>query len=139
MSRIKRLVRPEPHASNWKAAIPAIALAAATLVGCAQTAVAAQGTGASTDTTHAIADFASCKKPEYPKLALSNRVTGTVSLSFLVGTDGAVRDSKVKKSSGDATLDEAARLAIQKCRFSPAKAGGKPVEDWVPVQYVWAM
>ena len=142
MSRIKRLVRPETQASNWKAAVPAIALAVASLVGCAQTAVAGQspaGAAAAGKTTHAVADFASCEKPHYPKLALSNKVTGTVTLNFLVATNGAVRDSKVKKSSGDASLDEAARLAIAKCTFVPARANGKLIEEWVPVQYVWSM
>jgi D-alanyl-D-alanine endopeptidase (penicillin-binding protein 7) len=146
MSRIKRLVRPEAQASSWKAAVPAIAIAVASLVGCVQTAVAGQAPGQAVDgsatsgaTTRAIANFASCKKPEYPKLALSNKVTGTVTLGFLVGTDGAVRDSTVKKSSGDTSLDEAARLAIAKCSFLPAKAGGKPVEEWAQVQYVWSL
>ncbi|MET0983176.1 MAG: energy transducer TonB, partial [Telluria sp.] len=142
MSRIKRLVRPEKQASNWKAAVPAIALAVATLAGCAQTAVAGQGTGdaaTSNHTTRAIADFASCAKPVYPKEALRARKTGTVTLGFLVGTDGAVRDSNVKHSSGDTSLDEAARLAIARCTFSPARADGKPVEEWAQVQYVWSL
>ena len=142
MSRIKRLVRPDTQAANWKAAVPAIALAVASLVGCAQTAVAGQATPApatSGGTTTAIANFSSCEKPHYPRLALSNKVTGTVSLGYLVGTDGKVRESVVKKSSGDTSLDEAARLAIAKCTFSPAKKNGKPVEEWADVKYVWAL
>ena len=142
MSRIKRLVRPDTHASNWKAAVPALALALASLVGCAQTAVAGQAPAepaAAGTTTRAIADFASCKKPEYPKAALAAKLSGTVTLGFLVGTDGAVRDSTVRKSSGDTSLDEAARLAISKCRFTPATAAGKPVEEWAQVQYVWSL
>jgi D-alanyl-D-alanine endopeptidase (penicillin-binding protein 7) len=141
MSRIKRLVRPDTQASNWKAAVPAIALAVASLVGCAQTAVAGQtpGDSAASVQTKPIADFSSCKKPEYPKEALARRVQGTVTLGFLIDTNGAVADTAIRKSSGDASLDEAARAAIAKCRFTPAVAGGKPARAWVPVQYVWSM
>ena len=142
MSRIKRLVRPETQASNWKAAVPALVLAVASLAGCAQTALTGQGPAgpaASSTATSAVADFASCARPEYPMRALRDGVTGTVTLNYLVGTDGIVRDSNVKKSSGDVSLDEAARLAIGKCRFSPATADGRPVQAWVPVQYVWTL
>lgn len=142
MSRIKRLVRPDTPASNWKAAVPAITLAVASLVGCAQTAVAGQAAGepaTASHTTHPIADFSSCQKPMYPKAALANKITGTVTLGYLVGTNGSVRDSTVKKSSGYSSLDEAARLAIAKCKFAPATSSGKPVEEWAQVQYVWSL
>jgi bla regulator protein BlaR1 len=142
MSRIKRLVRPDTQATNWKAAVPAIALAVASLVGCAQTAVAGQAPAeraAPADKVRALANFSSCKKPEYPQEALRNKRVGTVTLGFLVGNDGAVRESTVRKSSGDASLDEAARLAIAKCTFSPARENGKPVEEWAQVQYVWSL
>jgi TonB family protein len=62
-----------------------------------------------------------------------------VTLRFLVDTDGSVAEALVAKSSGDASLDEAARVAIAKCRFTPAMANGKPARAWVPVQYVWSM
>lgn len=147
MSRITRLLRPDTHAMNWKAALPAIGLAVACLAGCAQTAVAgAPGTGTAGTAsvkkvvrTGAVARFDSCAKPEYPQDALARKAIGTVTLGFLVGLDGSVRDSNVKKSSGDASLDEAARVAIAKCRFTPATADGEPVEEWSHVQYVWSL
>lgn len=145
MQRIKRLVRPDTQALNWKAALPAIGLAAACLAGCAQTVVAdpapnesVASASTSAATTRAIANFASCAKPVYPAEALANKVAGTVTLGYLVGTDGSVRDSAVRKSSGDRSLDETARVAIAKCSFSPALRNGKPVEKWETVQYVWA-
>jgi bla regulator protein blaR1 len=87
----------------------------------------------------AVADFNSCTKPMYPKAALAAKREGTVSIAFLIGTDGKTQDSKVAKSSGHADLDEAAREAIAKCRFSPAMKGGKTVTSWQPVQYVWTL
>lgn len=137
MQRIKRLVRPDTQALNWKAAIPVLGLSAILLVGCAQTPVA--DSAADAVTTPPLAQFNSCAKPMYPAEALAKRLQGTVTLQFKVETDGSVQDSKVMKSSGDASLDEAARVAIAKCTFTPATVNGKPKAAWAPVQYVWSV
>lgn len=139
MTRIKRLVRPDTQTSTWKAAIPVLAIAAACLAGCAQTSIAGQAPGASAaaPVKQALLDFNSCPKPHYPAEALARKAAGTVDLAFLVGVDGKVHDSKVRSSSGDASLDETARVALTKCSFSPAIANGKPVENWTSVKYVW--
>ena len=140
MTRIKRLVRPETQALNWKAAIPVLAMASACIAGCAGTG-APRGDAAAHDsvTTKPVAQFASCAKPEYTPDALARRAQGTTSLRFLIDVDGSVADAQVAQSSGDRSLDEAARAAIAKCRFTPATAGGKPARAWVPVQYVWSL
>lgn len=144
MSRIKRLVRPETQASNWRAAVPAVVLAVAMagLAGCAHTVFTGRtpnDVSAPLSTTRALADFSSCEKPRYPEAALANKRSGTVTLGYLIGVDGSVRDSAVRKSSGDPALDEAARLALAKCRFSPATANGVPIEQWETVQYLWVI
>jgi D-alanyl-D-alanine endopeptidase (penicillin-binding protein 7) len=135
MSRIKRLIRPDTQALNWKAAIPVLGLA----MGAAVFAHAAPATQASPDTedTAAVADFRSCKRPEYPAADLAAKHEGTVTLQFLIGTDGKVKESKIQKSSGHRELDRSAHEALQKCSFRPALAKGKPVEAWTAVQYVW--
>jgi protein TonB len=89
--------------------------------------------------TDAVADFNSCAKPEYPKSSQRNEETGTSTISFLIGTDGSVKDSKVTKSSGFRDLDKAALVALGKCRFKPATENGQPIEAWKPVQYVWTL
>ncbi|MFC5478944.1 M56 family metallopeptidase [Massilia suwonensis] len=139
MSRIKRLLRPETQATSWKAALPVLAMAAACIAGCAQTATRGAAPRQEALSTKPIAQFASCAKPEYTPEALAKRAEGTVTLRFLVDTDGSVADALVLKSSGDRSLDEAARVAIAKCRFTPGTAGGQPVRAWVPVQYVWSL
>ncbi len=133
--RIKRLLRPDTQALNWKAALPVLGLAAAFLAGCANTPpppkpvvyVAAR------------ADFSSCQKPEWPRASLRAEHTGTVTLRFLVGEDGRSKASEVFKSSGYPLLDEAARVGINKCSFRPATADGVPVEQWMKMQYVWTL
>lgn len=87
----------------------------------------------------ALLDFDSCAKPEYPHADVQAGHQGTVTLNFLVDQDGKVGDSKVVKSSGFSTMDEAARTALVKCRFHPATKNGKPVKDWTKVQYVWTL
>ena len=135
MHRIRRLIRPDTQALNWKAAIPVLGLAAA----CLSVYANAAPDKAKAGKTHAVADFKSCAKPVWPADSLKNENQGTVTLSFLVGADGKVKDSAIKKSSGFAPLDEAARVGIAKCRFKAATVAGRPVEDWMMMQYVWTL
>ena len=140
MSRIKRLLRPDTQALNWKAAIPVLGLAAMSVALFAQAAGApgpAPDMAAAAGKQSAVVDFRSCAKPEYPKDELRQNHQGTVTMRFLVATDGKVKDAQVGKSSGFPALDEAARSAIATCSFAPGTSDGKPVESWVNVQYVW--
>ena len=89
-----------------------------------------------TTRTAAVADVNTCK-PEYPPKSLRNEETGTSVISFLIGVDGRVIDSKVTKSSGFRDLDRAAQSALGKCQFKPAMVDGRPEQQWIPVQYVW--
>ena len=87
----------------------------------------------------AVVDFNTCAKPEWPKASLRNEETGTVTLSFLISTDGKVTDSKVVKSSGFRDLDKAAQAGIGKCKFKPPMVDGKPEQAWHTMQYVWQL
>lgn len=87
----------------------------------------------------AVVDFNTCAKPEWPKASLRNEETGTVTLSFLIGADGRVADSKIVKSSGFRDLDRAAVNGIARCRFKPAMVDGKPEQTWQQMQYVWTL
>lgn len=138
MSRIKQLVRPDTEALNWKAAIPVLGFLLAGLAGCAQTPPSSPAM-AKTDSivNMPIAKFDSCERPKYPAEALARDIQGTVTLGFLVSAEGAVRDTTLRKSSGDTSLDEAARTALAKCMFKPGTVDGKPTEQWAEVQYVW--
>ena len=84
-------------------------------------------------------DFDSCAKPQYPGADVQASHEGTVTLGFLVDGNGKVKDSKVLKSSGFETLDEAARSALAQCSFRPAVKKGKAVQQWAKIQYVWEL
>src|SRR5476649_2807318 len=64
---------------------------------------------------------------------------GTVVLAFLIGTDGTVKRSEIKKSSGFPALDTAAVEALRLCHFKPGLKDGQPLEVWAPVAYVWSL
>jgi bla regulator protein BlaR1 len=134
MSRIKRLVRPEQQGSNWKAAIPVLALATLTLAACSTVAPKADPVY-----VQPVANFQTCAKPEWPKASLRKEETGTVTLKFEIGETGEVMDSMVKNSSGHPDLDQAARNGIKKCRFIPGTIDGKPARMWMQMQYVWLL
>lgn len=79
-----------------------------------------------------------CAKPDYPKADLRAGHEGVATVLFLVAPDGAVRESKIARSSGYASLDEAARSALAKCRFTPA-GDADGAARWYPVSYVWTL
>lgn len=78
---------------------------------------------------------AGCKSPPYPREALMAEEQGNVVISVFVGTDGKVKDSKVKKSSGSRTLDRAASRSFSLCSFKPAMKNGEPQESWYDIPY----
>lgn len=84
-----------------------------------------------------VIDNKSCEQPKYPKASLLNEETGTVSLNFLIGTDGKVIDSKVENSSGSKSLDKAALQALSLCKFKPGTKDGKVEQMWVKMDFVW--
>jgi protein TonB len=87
----------------------------------------------------AVVDSNACAKPDYPKNALRNGDTGTVTLALLIGTDGRVADSKVEKSSGFRELDRAAQVGLGLCKFRPGTVDGVPQQSWTKMQYVWSL
>jgi len=89
--------------------------------------------------TAAVISASSCEKPEYPSASRRLEEEGTVTLKFLVGVDGRVKESAVDKSSGFKRLDEAARQGLSKCQFKPGTENGQPVEGWASMRYTWKL
>ncbi|WP_197427156.1 energy transducer TonB [Noviluteimonas gilva] len=84
-------------------------------------------------------EYASAPPPAYPRDAMTRRIEGTVILEVLVGVDGVPLDVRVQTSSGNRSLDEAARKHIlKKWKFKPATQDGYAVEaiGLVPVKFV---
>nr|WP_315249001.1 M56 family metallopeptidase [uncultured Duganella sp.] len=136
VQRIQHLLRPVPQSVNWKAACAMLAVAAACVSIYAQATVVEKRPPA---ITAALVDFRSCAKPVWPAGAIAAERTGMVQLAFQIDADGHVSNSKVDRSSGHSDLDEAARIGIGKCQFSPATRAGKPFATWQKMQYVWTL
>lgn len=82
---------------------------------------------------------ASCAKPDYPSASRRLEEEGTVTLKFLIGTDGRVLQAEIEKSSGFNRLDEAARNALSKCQFRPGTVDGKAEQSWASMKYTWRL
>jgi D-alanyl-D-alanine endopeptidase (penicillin-binding protein 7) len=140
MARIRRLLRPDVQALNWKAAIPVLGLAVVCAASAHAPAVHSEAAASARgETRGAVLDFQSCRKPHYPRADLAAGHQGTVTIAFMVDEQGRVADSSIAKSSGYATMDEAARSALALCSFHPALEDGKAVAQIAHVQYVWTL
>ncbi len=76
--------------------------------------------------------------PTYPIDALRAGIEGTVLLRVLVGEDGAPLEVSVERSSGNRSLDAAARnQVLRRWKFQPAVDGGRPVQAYglIPVDF----
>ncbi|HQW19398.1 MAG TPA: TonB family protein [Rhodocyclaceae bacterium] len=81
----------------------------------------------------------SCEKPEYPAASRRMEEEGTVVLRFLIDVDGRVLDSRIEKSSSYDRLDQAARVALSKCKFKAGTVDGKPEQSWANLKYTWRL
>lgn len=71
--------------------------------------------------------------PEYPAEARAEGTEGTTVLRVFINKAGEAGQVEIATSSGDATLDEAARAAVLRWRFKPAMINGMPEGMWVHV------
>ncbi len=66
--------------------------------------------------------------PVYPPASRRRGEEGTVLLELWVGADGSVSEVSIKRSSGFVRLDRAAREAVRRWRYIPARQGNRPIE-----------
>ena len=77
--------------------------------------------------------------PEYPERARRQGWQGTVLLNVLVSAEGKPQKIEITDSSGFEILDHAARAAVMRWRFHPARYGDTPLESWVRVPIVFRL
>ena len=75
--------------------------------------------------------------PHYPMDARRQKQEGTVRLRVVITVDGRVKDISVARSSGFASLDDAALDAVRRWKFVPGMQAGTPVEavGFVPIPF----
>jgi protein TonB len=79
------------------------------------------------------ADYLDNPAPAYPPLSRKLGEQGQVLLHVFVAADGHAGKVDIRDSSGFERLDRAARDAVQRWRFTPARQGDKTVAAWVLV------
>jgi TonB family protein len=73
-----------------------------------------------------------------PRPADAGRATGTTVLRIHIGADGALIDAQVEKSSGTASLDDAAVAWVKPYyRWEPAMRNCRPVDVTTFMSVVW--
>lgn len=65
--------------------------------------------------------------PKYPPDLVRKSKHGWVQLNFLIDTEGHVGEVIVVDSSGESGFEKAAKAALKKWQYKPAKLAGKPV------------
>jgi TonB family protein len=70
--------------------------------------------------------------PEFPSKALSQRVSGAVTVEYTVDSNGDPRDVRVIEATPPGVFDKAAVTAVKRWHYDPVIANGAPVE--VPVR-----
>jgi TonB family protein len=70
--------------------------------------------------------------PEFPSKALSQRVSGAVTVEYTVDSNGDPRDVRVIEATPPGVFDKAAVTAVKRWHYEPVLANGAPVE--VPVR-----
>lgn len=79
------------------------------------------------------ADYLQNPKPVYPAISRRLSEEGRVVLRVKVSNSGLPLSVDIKQSSGFVRLDDAARGAVERWKFVPAKQGGEAIEAWVLV------
>lgn len=117
---------PAPEASPRLEAVPAAPPAKAPAAAPAQSPAAPAPKAVRPDVRDATLLDSSVR---YPRTAEKGRVT----LKVLVTRDGRAATVNLEKSSGYSTLDQHALQAVKRWRFTPARQGNEPVEQWMTV------
>ncbi len=79
------------------------------------------------------ADYLDNPAPAYPPMSRRMGEQGRVVLRVYVHADGSAGQVEIRESSGFERLDRAAREAVARWRFVPARQGERPVAAWVLV------
>lgn len=72
--------------------------------------------------------------PEYPQKAFQQKLTGSVTVEFVVDVNGEPRDARVVDSDPPEVFDKAALAAVKRWRYEPVVVNNVPTE--VPTRMV---
>ena len=76
---------------------------------------------------------------EYPEAVKKARIEGLAVIEALVDLDGSVIDVDIIRSSGNRSLDQAAKAAAGETKFRPASSLDRPGLKWVTIPYRFSL
>jgi periplasmic protein TonB len=77
--------------------------------------------------------------PPYPRMSRKLKEEGTVTLKVLVKADGRVDQVEIVNSSGYKRLDDAAKKAFKRWKFSPATQAGVAIDYWYEFDFEFSL
>lgn len=111
---------------------PAAAVAAPTPTPAPQVVTVREGDVVGVNDLDVIPRITRAVKPNYPPIALRQKIQATIVLTVLVSETGDVLDVRVLRGEPRFGLNEAAIRAMRATRFSPGIKDGKRVRTWFP-------
>jgi TonB family protein len=66
--------------------------------------------------------------PDFPPKALAQNLSGSVTVTFVVDTNGDPRDIRVVEATPAGIFDHAAQTAVKRWHYQPTLVDGKPIE-----------
>lgn len=143
--RKQRVATPQPVAQPRTSVVPVVdnavivdhgTIAVEPAIATVELAIA--GSAISAPLAGANLQYANAPPPVYPRVALRERLTGTVMLEVVVDVDGRPLDVRISQSSGHRELDRAAlEHVLKRWTFQPATKNGHPVQaiGLVPIAF----
>lgn len=81
----------------------------------------------------------SCAAPIFPISSARFGEPPSTVFDFRIDAKGIVRESRIIRTSGAREFDEAARVALIRCVYTPLIVEGRPKGGWLRVHYQWVM
>lgn len=75
------------------------------------------------------------RNKHYPKNAIKERLEGVVTIKFKVNTDGIISNIEILQSSGYASLDEAAKNAVEQVVRTEPHPSGENINISIPIRF----
>ena len=79
------------------------------------------------------------ENPRYPREALKQGIEGWVTLHYMVSPSGSPYEVEVVDSSGNKSLERAAKRAAKKYQYEPAQMNGSPIDAGAATRIIFAL
>ncbi len=79
------------------------------------------------------------ENPRYPREALKQGIEGWVTLHYMVSPSGSPYEIEIVDSSGNKSLEQAAKRAAKKYQYEPAQMNGSPIDAGAATRIIFAL